>query len=140
MKKNFDNIISPLKISKEDLKLINEFSIKNLTEKDVFTFNVILCDNEIDRDSERFDNDALNTLVRLFVGKTGIFDHSMRSSDQTARIFSCTLITDTERKNSLGESYCYLKAKAYIPITEKNKTLIEEIDTGIKKKSVSTVL
>ena len=41
----------------------------------MYTFSLRLCDNEVDRDWERFDTAALNTLGDLFVGKSGIFDH-----------------------------------------------------------------
>ena len=34
-----------------------------------------LCDNEIDRDWERFSPETLKGLAPLFVGKSGIFDH-----------------------------------------------------------------
>lgn len=69
------------------------------------------------------------------MGKTGIFDHNMKSKDQTARIYSAEVITDTDRKTSDGEDYTYIKAKAYMVRTEKNKDLIAEIDAGIKKET-----
>ena len=62
----------------------------------------MLCDNEIDRDFERFDIPALEKLAELFVGKTGIFDHSMSGRDQTARIFSCRVETDENKVTSAG--------------------------------------
>lgn len=79
--------------------------------------------------------DALNTLAQLFVGKTGIFDHNMKSKDQSARIYTARVITDSERKTADGEDYTYIEAKAYMVRTEKNKDLIAEIDAGIKKET-----
>ncbi len=78
---------------------------------------------------------ALHTLAKLFVGKTGIFDHNMKSKDQSARIYSAEVVTDETRKTAHGEDYTYIKAKAYMVRTEKNKDLIAEIDAGIKKET-----
>ena len=105
-----------------------------MTAEDVYTFPVILCDNEIDRDFERFTTQALADLATMYVGKTGLFDHSMESRDQTARIFKAERITDPNRTTQTGEAYSYIRAEAYMPRTEKNRSLMEEIDSGIKKE------
>ena len=55
----------------EELKEINRFTRRELSEEDVYIFSVVLCDNEIDRDYERFSDEALETLSKLFVGVTG---------------------------------------------------------------------
>ncbi|MBQ6624384.1 MAG: hypothetical protein IIX39_01010 [Clostridia bacterium] len=134
MNKNFNNSIESYEISDDDLSLINSFTVKPLNKDEVFAFNVILCDNEIDRDTECFDYNSLKKLSELFVGKTGIFDHSMKSADQTARIYDTQIVNDESRLTSYGDKYVYLKAKAYMPITEKNLDLITEINAGIKKE------
>ncbi len=135
MNKNSTADISPCVPTASDMALINRYTKKALTEQDVYTFGVILCDNEIDRDFERFDTDALKVLANMFVGKTGICDHSMKSGDQTSRLYSAELIVDAQRRNSLGEPYAYIKAMAYMPRTEKNTSLIADIDAGIKKET-----
>ena len=71
----------------EILKRLNEFTRREMSEDEVYIFDVILCDNDIDRDGERFSQNALESLKKLFVGKTGIFDHNPKSGGQTARIF-----------------------------------------------------
>lgn len=139
------NGIVNVEITEDELKLINSFTKKEMKKEDIFTFTVILCDNEIDRDFERFDNDSLTELSKLFVGKTGIFDHSMKSGDQVARIYATEVFTDENKRNSLNEKYTCVKAKCYMPRTEKNRDLIEEIEAGIKKEvsvscSVSEVI
>ena len=120
--------------TEKELELINNYTRSPLKEEDVYTFTVTLCDNEIDRDFECFSIESLNKLKELFVGKTGISDHSMRSKDQAARIFYCYIETDPQRKTSKGEPYTALKARAYTVRTESTKTLIDEIDGGIKKE------
>lgn len=132
--KSYESEPQNSKISDDDLKLINKYSQKELAADEIYSFSVILCDNEVDRDFERFSVDALNKLSGLYVGKTAIRDHSMKSGDQSARTYKTEVIFDPERKNSLGEAYVYLKAWCYMPIIEKNKDLIAEIKSGILKE------
>lgn len=128
------HIEANVSLSSEELALINEFTRREFSADEIYTFSVILCDNDVDRDFERFTVETLTKLSELFVGKTGIADHSGRSSDQCARIYSCEVVTDRERKTVYGEPYTYLKAKAYMPRTDKNRDLITEIEAGIKKE------
>lgn len=118
----------------ETLKKLNKFTRREMNEDEVYIFDVILCDNDIDRDGERFSLNALKTLEKLFVGKTGIFDHNPRSAGQTARIFSAELVTDNSKTTAAGEPYTYLKGSAYMVRTDENLSLIREIDGGIKKE------
>ena len=70
-----------------ELEQINEFSRKKLEAEEVYTFAVRLCDNEVDRDGERFEGETLEELAKLFVGKTGIFDHQWTAAGQMARLY-----------------------------------------------------
>ena len=121
-------------LEKDILDKINKFTRREFGEDELFVFSVILCDNDIDRDCERFSDNALDTLKKLFVGKTGIFDHDASTSNQNARIFDTEIVTDNERVTKCGEPYKYLKASAYMVRTDENKNLIAEIDGGIKKE------
>ncbi len=121
-------------MNQEVLNKINKFTRRPLKEEEVYTFSVILCDNDIDRDYECFSDEALETLAEKFVGKTGIFDHNPTTSNQNARIFDTEIITDNERLTKYGKPYKYLKADAYMVRTGENSTLIAEIDGGIKKE------
>lgn len=134
MNKDFKSNVSPCDLSPEDLELINRFTVKSLAADEVYTFNVILCDNDIDRDGEQFSNEALVQLAELFVGVTGIFDHDPKSANQSARIYSAECVSIPGRKTATGEDYICVKAKAYMPLTEKNSDLISEINAGIKKE------
>lgn len=122
-------------LSAEDLALINRYTQKELTADELFTFSVILCDNEIDRDFERFSVEALEKLAKLFVGKTAIKNHSMNSEDQSARTYKTEVVTDKEKLTSTGEAYTYVKAYCYMPKIKKNEDLIAEIESGIKKEA-----
>ncbi len=122
-----------LTIEKE-LELINGYSRSALTQEDVYIFTLTLCDNDIDRDYERFSISALKELEKLFVGKTGISDHSMSSKDQRARIFRTYIERVPGKKTACGEAYTALKARAYMLNTPENESLIKEIEGGIKKE------
>ena len=116
------------------MELINRFSRRELKESEVYRFSVILCDNEIDRDGEKFTISALKKLAELYVGKTGIFSHDPRGENQTARVYSAEVVKDSTRTTTDGEPYHYLKAHAYMIRTDSNADLIKEIDGGIKKE------
>jgi hypothetical protein len=118
----------------EDMLLINEYSLRPLNKEEVFCFSVKLCDNDIDRDFERFNEESLKTLESLFVGKTGIFNHSMKSEDQSCRTYKTGLFVDNDRKTVDGLAYMYLKAWCYTIRSEKNESLIKDIESGIKKE------
>ena len=121
-------------MANDQLEKINQFTRRQLSADEVYIFSVILCDNDIDRDGERFSDKALDDLSRLFVGKTGIFDHEAKSANQTARIFDTEIITDSSKITATGEAYRFLKAYAYMLRTDENRSLIAEIDGGIKKE------
>lgn len=116
------------------LEKINKFTRRPFTEDEVYVFSVILCDNEIDRDGERFSDTALEEICEKFIGKTGISDHNASASNQTARIFDTELITDESRVTKYNAAYKYVKASAYMVKTDENRNLIAEIDGGIKKE------
>ena len=120
--------------SDEDMLLINNYSLKELTKDEIFCFTVTLCDNDIDRDFERFNEDSLKSLEALFVGKTGILNHSMKSEDQSCRTYKTQLMVDKTRKTTDGLDYMYLKAWCYTIRSEKNESLIKDIESGIKKE------
>lgn len=120
--------------SEEEMALINKLSRRKLTKEEVYVFSLTLCDNEIDRDFERFTVEALQEMAPMFVGKTGIFDHSMKGRDQIARIFECHVERMQGRTTSTGEEYHRLRARAYLPQTARNEDIIFEIDAGIKKE------
>ncbi len=118
----------------QELQAINRLARRNLSPDEVFVFSVVLCDNEIDRDFERFSDEALEAMAKLYEGKTGIFDHSMKGRDQVARILTCEVEKPEGQTTTYGAPYVRIKARAYMPRTESNKDMITEIDAGIKKE------
>ena len=88
------------------LEKINAQAKAELTAEQVYVFSLRLCDDQIDRDLERFDTAALPALAKMFVGKTGIVDHKWSASGQVARIFETQVVCE--------DRISYIKAWAYI--------------------------
>ena len=118
----------------EELALINSYSRRELSADEVYLFSVVLCDNDVDRDHERFTLASLKTLEKLFVGKTGIMDHNPTAKNQKARVISCRVEAVPGAKTAPGDDLYRLTARAYIRRTEGNAELIEAIEAGIMKE------
>ena len=109
-------------VTREELAIINQFTKRALKEDEVYTFAVRLCDNEVDRDGERFPRATLEELAELFVGKSGIFDHEWTAKGQAARIYR-TEIVEEEGVCSQGEGRCHLKGYQIAKSKEGAETL-----------------
>lgn len=116
-----------------DIALINQFSKRELTPEEVYCFSVVMCDNDIDRELERFTNKTLDALAPMFVGKTVISDHSWRSGNQIGRIYAAEVQRTTEQ-NQAGEPLRQLVGKVYMLNSEDNKATIDAIEAGILKE------
>jgi len=108
------------------LGAINALAKAELTGEQVYVFSLRLCDDQVDRDFERFDTGALPALAKLFIGKTGVVDHKWSSENQVARIFAA----ETVMENGVS----YIKAWAYIRRGGSNDEVIADIEAGIKKE------
>ena len=108
------------------LEAINAQAKGKLTAEQVYVFSLRLCDDQVDRDGERFDTAALPELAKLFIGKTGICDHRWSSEGQVARIFETQVIQD----NGIS----YIKAWAYLRRGGRGDEVIADIEAGIKKE------
>lgn len=117
-----------------DLEQINALARRELTADEVYLFAVRLCDNDVDRDGERFAVETLEELGKLFVGVSGVFDHQWSARGQTARIYRTEVVHEEGTLTQDGQPYCYLKGYAYMMRTEDNAGLIAEIDGGIKRE------
>ena len=108
------------------LEAINAQAKAKLNGDQVYVFSLRLCDDQVDRDFERFDTEALPGLAKLFIGKTGIVDHKWSSENQVARIFAAEVVRE--------EGVSYIKAWAYIRRGGSNDEIIADIEAGIKKE------
>ena len=87
----------PAQVTAQDLELIGALARRPLGAEEVYTFSVRLCDNEIDRDFERFAPRTLEELAALFVGRAGIFDHQWSARGQAARIYKTEVVREPGR-------------------------------------------
>ncbi len=125
-------------VTPEELRKINNFSLRPLKAEDVFTFKMSMCDNETDdRNYEPFNLQSLKDMKRLYVGKTVIKDHSRRADNQVARVYDTELVYEEGKTTKAGEPFARLVAKCYTIRTTSNADFIAEVEAGIKKE-VST--
>lgn len=117
-----------------EMALINRLTRRELMADEVYTFALRLCDNDIDRDFERFDDNTLDELAPLFVGTSGVFDHQWSARGQTARIYRTEVVGGDGNLTADGRPYRFLKGWAYMMRTGENTPLIAEIDGGIKRE------
>lgn len=110
----------------QQLMAINTLAKAQLTKEQVYVFSLRLCDDQIDRDYERFDTEALPELAKMFIGKSGIVDHKWSSSGQLARIFSTEVVHQ--------DGISFIKAWAYIRRGGDGDEWIADIEAGIKKE------
>ena len=108
------------------LETINGQTKSEMRAEQVYVFSLRLCDDQIDRDGERFDTAALPQLAKLFIGKTGIVDHRWSSDNQIARIFETQVVRE--------DRVSYIKAWAYIRRGGAADEIIADIEAGIKKE------
>lgn len=110
----------------EQLEAINAQAHATLTAEQVYVFSLRLCDDQVDRDMERFDTAALPALAKLFIGKTGIVDHKWSAEAQIARIFRTQVVRE--------QGVSFIKAWAYIRRSSGTEQIIADIEAGIKKE------
>ena len=110
----------------QQMEKINALAKGNLTAEQVYVFSVRLCDDQVDRDFERFDAEALPELAKMFVGRSGIVDHKWSAGGQLARIFDTEILVEN--------GVTGIKAWAYIRRGGAGDEWIADIEAGIKKE------
>lgn len=112
--------------SAADMVKINTQALRELKAEEVFTFKVAACNDQIDRDYERFTVAALEKLAKLYVGKPIIMDHQWSAKNQTARIYD----TVVEETGGIHQLVLF----AYMLRNEKSAPTIDAIEGGILRE------
>lgn len=126
--------VRELTLTEKELEKINSLTLEPLKAEDVYVFRVAMCDNEIDRQYEKFSLKALKDMAGLFIGKPLIKDHDRKADNQIGRIYDTEVVASDTDVTEHGEAYTTVVAHCYILNTDSNKDLITEIKGGIKKE------
>lgn len=110
-----------------ELALINAQTMTPKTADSLFVFRLCACDNQVDRDMERFTDRTLDQLAELFVGKPMLRDHTWSANSQTARIYAA----GTEMSGGVKR----LILRAYMPRTSRTANTITDIESGILREA-----
>lgn len=105
---------------------INAQTLRELTAEEVFTFKLAACNNQIDRDFERFTDATLEGFGPMFVGKPVLTDHRWSTGTQTARVYAAEVESKGEVKR--------LILRCYMPRTERTAEVIAAIESGILRE------
>ena len=109
-----------------DIDLINRYTLRDLKPEEVFAFSVNLCDDQPDRDFERFDVRSLRKLATLFPGKPLIQDHERSAKNQQGRIYRAQVVQDGNINR--------LRASVYMVRTPGTEETIKQIEGGVLKE------
>ena len=109
-----------------ELALINRQALRPLVKEEVYSFKLAACDNQVDRDFERFTDASLEELAGLFTGKSVLMDHWWSAGSPTARVSAAQVEAVGEVKR--------LILRCYMPRTEQTAGTITAIETGILRE------
>ena len=111
-----------------ELALINAQTLRPLAAGEVFTFRMAACDNQVDRDYERFTEATLEELAERFVGRTVLLDHQWSAGRQTARVYAGAV------EPGPADGVQRLVLRCYMPRNEQTAPTIAAIESGILRE------
>lgn len=117
--------------SAEVMAAINALTLRPLAPEEVFTFRVAACDDQIDRDFERFSEAALAEMAELYVGKSMLFDHAWSGHNQTARVFSAAVEKNGEVSRLVLSAYMLRGAAADDTIAAIEGGILKEVSVAV---------
>jgi len=120
-------VVTKQGLGEEDLALINRQTLRAFGAEEVFAFRLAACNDQVDRDFERFTRKALEGLAKLYVGKPVLLDHAWSAGKQTARVYAADVETDGEGSR--------LVLRCYIPRSDAAAATIAAIEGGILREA-----
>ena len=112
-----------------ELSLINAQSLRPLTAEEVFTFRLAACNDQVDRDFERFPEQTLEDFARLFTGRPVLMDHQWSAGSQTARVYAAAV---EDMPGVPGGKQLVLRC--YMPRLRGNADTIAAIEAGLLRE------
>lgn len=118
--------VSSLTPEAADMEAINRQSLRELSADEVFTFRLAACNDQVDRDNERFSREALAELAQLYVGKPVLRDHKWSAETQQARIYAASV----DEQDGVAR----LILRCYMLRNAATETVIQAIEGGILRE------
>lgn len=115
-------------LNDEELALINAQTLRPMTAEEVFTFRLAACDNQVDRDFERFTEATLAEMAERFAGCPVLRDHKWSADAQTARVYAGSV------EPSTGGGVQRLVLRCYMIRTDETSPTIAAIEGGILRE------
>ncbi len=113
-------------LGEEELALINAQTLRPMTAEEVFAFKLAACDDQVDRDFERFTGEALEQMAKLYVGRPVLRDHAWLEGSQTARVYAAGVEACADRRR--------LVLRCYMPRTEGTAETVAAIESGVLRE------
>lgn len=127
-------------LDEAELALINKQTLRPLTADEVFVFRMAACGNRVDRDHERFSDEALEQMAELYVGKPVLLDHKWSAGSQTARVYAAAVESQGDYKRLVLSCYCHRTAGTAETIAAIESGVLRECSVGLRVgKSVCSV-
>lgn len=112
-----------------EMALVNAQALRELGAEDVFTFRLAACNNQVDRDLERFSDATLEELAEKFVGRPVLMDHEWSAGSQTARVYAASVAPMPETEGGKR-----LVLRCYMPRLRGNGDTIAAIEGGLLRE------
>lgn len=114
-------------VNEEELALISAQALREVKAEEIYSFKIAACDNQIDRDQERFTEATLDKFAELFVGRPVLRDHRWSSTSQIARIYAGGTVQEGSVKR--------LILRAYMPRNQNTQPVVDAIELGILREA-----
>ena len=124
-------------LSESELALINKQSLRELSADEVFAFRLAACDNQVDRDNERFTDETLEGLAKLYIGKPVLRDHRWSAETQTARVYDAQVVADGDIKRLVLSCYMVRTASTADTIAAIEGGILRECSVGCTVQHVN---
>lgn len=119
-------VVKAPELGEKELSLINQQALRPLAVDEVFAFRLAACNNQIDRDWERFTEKTLKQLSKLFVGRPVLQDHRWFAGLQTARVYAAEVAVEGDVHR--------LVLSCYMPRLPQTEATIAAIECGILRE------
>lgn len=121
-----------------DFSIIKEYiQTDEIKQTDLFVYPVCLCDNQVDRENDRFTDEALENIKKKAVGVIGLKNHSWEAEHAHSRIYKTEIEEEGSIKSVIGYAYT-IKSQKTAHFIEKIKAgILKEVSIGFKATNFS---